>query len=638
MIVRYNLDFLIAALILLVLLWLYSQRKKKLEDINSMIFRCFILVGMADVLLDLTCTAIILKQDTSLNAILGICLHLFYLIQMTFPYAFLGYVQSLRTGIDVRIRKVMCLAAVPFAVMILLVLTNPWHEMLFYFDEMGQYTWGPWYMASYVYVLLYILYAVADSIVYRRQLGERKLRIIWSFLAVTGTCIAVQAFYPVLLMTGFGLALGISVLYLTINNPSGYEDSLTGALDNLYFSLWMQEQMNCGKSWNLLSVDLREIKRINKVYGGVVGDDLLCYVVERLKKISGSEYVFRLTGKRFLLLASSLEEYERKRLAVQKFFEEGFRIRGELIHPEVVICGVRGNAVFKKSVTLLEYMDYLVSLAPGGEKMIVIQGHDKTLQDFFYEREIELFLGTAVAEDLFEVYFQPVYSIRNGRYITLEALSRLRHPHLGPVPPDVFIGIAEKSGQIVDLGYLQFRRICRFVKAHPEIMEYVENIKINLSPVELLKDGYAQKLIELLEEYELPGSLFQVEITETVATEYSDSMYRAVSRFVEAGMGLCMDDFGAGYANLNSVLRLPFTVVKLDRSLLEGICEEEQKALFYHSIVAVLQNVGYYVVAEGAETEEEVRCLKDWGVDMVQGYYFSPPVPAEKILGVLKKV
>ena len=99
-----------------------------------------------------------------------------------------------------------------------------------------------------------------------------------------------------------------------------------------------------------------------------------------------------------------------------------------------------------------------------------------------------------------------------------------------------------------------------------------------------------------------------------------------------------MDDFGAGYANLNTVLKFPFTVVKLDRSLLEGICYQEQKGLFYRSIVAVLQSVGYFVVSEGVETQEQLDLLTKWGVDMVQGYYFSPPVAENKIFDVLKNM
>lgn len=95
---------------------------------------------------------------------------------------------------------------------------------------------------------------------------------------------------------------------------------------------------------------------------------------------------------------------------------------------------------------------------------------------------------------------------------------------------------------------------------------------------------------------------------------------------------MCLDDFGSGYANLNAVLRIPFSAVKMDRSLLMNVCTDKQAALFYHSIVMTMQHMGYKVIAEGAETEEEVKLLKKWGVDMIQGYYFSKPLDKKKLL------
>ena len=258
------------------------------------------------------------------------------------------------------------------------------------------------------------------------------------------------------------------------------------------------------------------------------------------------------------------------------------------------------------------------------------------MEGFQYEQEIEHYLKSAIEEDLFEVYYQPVYSIEKSEFVTLEALSRLRHPRLGMVAPDIFINIAEKSGQIGNIGYLQFRKICRFVSEHEEIMDKIQNVKVNLSPVELLNYGHCRKMIDVIREFGLPFSYFQFEITETVATEYIEELYKVVSEFQKVGVELCLDDFGSGYANLNTILRLPFSSIKLDRSLLKGICEDSQIASFYKNIVAILQSMGYKIVSEGVETEEEMNLLSGWGVDMIQGYYFSKPLSEHEILELLR--
>lgn len=234
----------------------------------------------------------------------------------------------------------------------------------------------------------------------------------------------------------------------------------------------------------------------------------------------------------------------------------------------------------EKEDVLLAYIEYLISLVKRADETVVIQSDDRILEGFRYEKEVEHFLKTAVDKDLFEVYYQPVFWIKEDRYITLEALSRLKHPCMGMIPPDVFIGIAERQGLIAQIGLLQFRRVCRFIKENEYMMKRIKNVKFNLSPSELLKPGHSQLLINIVKEYELSPKYFQFEITETVATEYSESFCKAVEDFTNAGIGLCLDDFGSGYANLNTVLRLPFDVVKMDRSLLTGITCDKQAAVF----------------------------------------------------------
>lgn len=157
-------------------------------------------------------------------------------------------------------------------------------------------------------------------------------------------------------------------------------------------------------------------------------------------------------------------------------------------------------------------------------------------------------------------------------------------------------------------------------------MQKIRNVKFNLSPSELMKPGYSHVLIGIIQEYGLDPEYFQFEITETVATEYSESFCTSIDDY------MCLDDFGSGYANLNAVLRIPFSAVKMDRSLLSGISNDPQAAAFYRSIVMIMQHMGYKVIAEGAETEAEVKLLEKWGVDMIQGYYFSRPLNTRDLL------
>ena len=632
----YNMDFLAAALIFLLLIFYHFLGQRKVYSTNSHIFTFFIVLGITDILFDILCTVLISMERPELSGLTRLALTMLYLMQAALPYAMFCYTQTLRECSENRRKKNMAIGGIPFALLVLLIFANVKLGALFQVDKAGEYIRGDLYMLMYGYALGFVLLIALDSMVHYQELGRRKFLVIWEFLVVTGICVIIQARHNDLLMTGFGVGLGITVLFLTINNPYGYTDNLTGVFDKQFFGQWIKSEAKQNEKWNLLTVDLVQLKRINKIYGASVGDQLLIRVAKELQDLPDAPKVFRVSGNRFALPIRTLAEYEKDRGRIQTLFRDGFRIENNVIYCPGVICGILDAQKMKKSDTLQAYVEYLVSLAPDSEETLLIQDTDKTMEGFRYEQEIEQFLNSAIEQDLFELYYQPVYSFRKEGYITLEALSRLRHPTMGPVSPEIFIGIAEKNGQIADIGYLQFCRMCRFIKQNEWIMQRIQNVKFNLSPLELLKPGYCHTLIEVIREFDLSPSYFQFEITETVATDYCDKLYQSVSEFQEAGIGLCLDDFGSGYANINTVLKLPFSSIKLDHSLLAGICEDKQIASFYRSIVSVLKNLGYSVIAEGVENEEEVELLHQWGVDMIQGYYFSPPVSGEEIVEKLK--
>lgn len=350
------------------------------------------------------------------------------------------------------------------------------------------------------------------------------------------------------------------------------------------------------------------------------------------REITDSVQIFRITGNCFLAVLDSLTDYEKARDGIEEFLKKPFFIENEKVSFHAAICGIMNAEKLEKEDSILSYIEYMISLIQNRQDTVLIQSDSKILEGFRYEQEVEHFLQKAVKEDLFEVYYQPVYSIKNQDFITLEALSRLKHPVLGMIPPDVFIGIAEKQGMISAVGCLQLHKVCRFIKEHEYIMKRIRNVKFNLSPSELMKPGYSHVLIGIIQGYGLDPGYFQFEITENVATEYSESFCTAIDDFAEVGIHMCLDDFGSGYANLNAVLRIPFSAVKMDRSLLSGVSSDPQTATFYRSIVMILQHMGYKVIAEGAETEKEVKLLEKWGVDMIQGYYFSRPLCEEKLL------
>lgn len=630
----FNLDFLFAGLTLLILIFYHFGNRKKLDSISSHIFHYFIIMALADVSFDIICSLLMMRQSAALVAVTMASLTIFYILQLAMPLSLLVYAQTLRNTSMEKIKKDLILWFIPPALILVLIIANCWNGLLFSIDSSGVYHNGPLYMLMYYYALLYAGVLALLTIVHKKELSKENTAVLWEFLIIEAGCVAIQAYHGEYLMTGFGISVGVTVLFLTIGNPNTYVDHMTGAFDKRYFDKWFSEQQAKKKPIHVVAVNLMRLKQVNRVFGDDIGDQLLIEITQALQELGPYVRVFRISGNSFFLTMQMLADYEQTRDKVMNYFQRNFQVKGRSTPFPVTVCGVIHGERLPEN-TFIAYVDYMTSLVKDAKETVLIQSDEKILSGFLYEQEIDLFLSEAVEKDLFEVYYQPIYSLESGRYTTLEALSRLWHPALGYVPPDVFITRAEKTGHILQIALLQFRRICRFIKENEQIMGQIQNVKFNLSPVEILDYGHIQALVDIIREYGLPFSYFQFEITETVATEYSARLYDVLDLLLETGVSLSLDDFGSGYANLNTVLKLPFSCIKMDRSLLRGLNEDAQVAFFYHSLVSMLHEMNFQIVSEGVETEAEKEKLHAWGVDMIQGYYFSRPLSGQDIVKLL---
>lgn len=631
----YNADFLIAAVIILLLVLRNFLDQKRAEDLNSRVFLFFAVIGILDVIAELVSNYYITSGDGDFGLAAVVTTTIFYLFQALLPYALLCYIMTLHDNKLISVKK-MLLAGLATILLASIVLTNPFTEKLFYFDVSAGYVEGPWYRLMYYSALFHLAVILILVISWRKEFGPQKTKVILDILILCGCGVVIQLLYYPLLMTGFGMSLGILALFLTINNPNANRDSLTGVYNHLYLTRRSDELIAAGKSFHIITIYLYQLKHINKVAGVEGGDYILQLTAKKMEELCGSR-VFRITGKRFLVLTMSLQEYEYYITQIKKMFETDMQMDADSSKPAtpVILSGIVHGQKLGASGLMLEYAEYLESLSMQNGMIEVIQDDQQTMDGFLYNKKVEQYLHTAIAQDLFEVYYQPVYSTEKNDFVTLEALSRLHHPELGWIAPDVFIQIAEKNHMIEQITDLQFKRICMFINEHRDLMKKLFNIKVNLSSLDLMRSDCSSHFIRMMDDMDIHHDWIQFEITETVATEYNAGLGMVVDGFMAAGVRLCLDDFGSGYANLNTVMRLPFSAIKIDRTLLFDICNDKKRAMFYQSIIETFHRMGYSIVSEGVETEEEMSLLSSWGVDMIQGYYFSRPLPVEELLKLL---
>ena len=631
----YNADFLIAAVVILLLVLRNFLDQKRAEDLNSRVFLFFAVIGILDVIAELVSNYYITSGDGDFGLAAVVTTTIFYLFQALLPYALLCYIMTLHDNKLISVKK-MLLAGLATILLASIVLTNPFTEKLFYFDVSAGYVEGPWYRLMYYSALFHLAVILILVTSWRKEFGPQKIKVILVILILCGCGGVIQLLYYPLLMTGFGMSLGILALFLTINNPNANRDSLTGVYNHLYLTRRSDELIAAGKSFHIITIYLYQLKHINKVAGVEGGDYILQLTAKKLEELCGSR-VFRITGKRFLVLTMSLQECEYYITQIKKRFETDMQLDADSSKPAtpVILSGIVHGQKLGTSGLMLEYEEYLESLSLQNGMIEVIQDDQQTMDGFLYNKKVEQYLHTAIAQDLFEVYYQPVYSTEKNDFVTLEALSRLHHPELGWIAPDVFIQIAEKNHMIEQITDLQFKRICMFINEHRGLMKKLFNIKVNLSSLDLMRSDCSSHFIRMMDDMDIHHDWIQFEITETVATEYNAGLGMVVDGFMAAGVRLCLDDFGSGYANLNTVMRLPFSAIKIDRTLLFDICNDKKRAMFYQSIIETFHRMGYSIVTEGVETEEEMSLLSSWGVDMIQGYYFSRPLPVDELLKLL---
>lgn len=632
----YNMDFLIAAMVILLLILWYFWGQKRAENLNNQVFFFWTVLGIMDVTAELISTYYITSGRGKFGIMALLTTTVFYLLQALLPYTWICYIQTLHEKKIISPKK-MLLSGVPTFCLISVILTNPFTEKLFYFDLSAGYIKGPWYMLMYYSALGHFVAAFILILIWKEELGSRKVKILLEILIIVVGGVVIQLLYHPLLTTGFGMSLGVLALFITINNPYANTDSLTGLYNHLYLTKKGNELIAAGKSFHIITIYLYQLKHVNKIAGIEGGDYILQSTAKKLSDLCGKK-IFRITGKRFLILASSLEEYEHYLSRLKRMFDVNIKMDVEeknLTIP-IIISGIINAEKLSDCNSVLEYAEYLESLSTQNGLTEVIQDDRQTMNGFLYNKRVEQYLHTAINEDLFEIYYQPVYSTRENRFITLEALSRLHHPELGWIAPDVFIQIAEKNHMIEQITDLQFHRVCRFLNENGRLMKQLLNVKVNLSSLDLMRNDCSGHFIRIMDKYGIPHEWIQFEITETVATEYNASLGIIVEEFLNAGIRLCLDDFGSGYANLNTVMKLPFSIIKLDRSLLYEICHDNTRAMFYQSIVETFHKMNYHIVSEGVETKEEVELISGWGVDMIQGYYFSKPLPETELLRIMQ--
>ena len=378
-------------------------------------------------------------------------------------------------------------------------------------------------------------------------------------------------------------------------------------------------------------IDLDRFKTINDTLGHPIGDKLLKEVASRLKTvIRPGDMITRFGGDEFVVLQVGTERYQDAKWLAQRLartLKDPFEIDGHRIDIGASIGiamapmdGVDADQLLKKADMAL----YAAKNGGGGDHRFFALEMEEAAQE---RRALELDLREALASDQFQLYFQPLVDLRTGRVTTCEALMRWKHPTRGMVPPAVFIPIAEETGLIITLGEWALQRACAEAANWPKSVK----VAVNLSPVQFRDRGLALHVVSALAKSGLPAQRLELEVTERLLLEDSDGTLAAMEQLKNLGVSISLDDFGTGYSSLNYLRKFPFQKIKIDQSFIQGLGEERDAQAIIGAVAGLGASLDKTVVAEGIETEEQMRQVKAHGCHEGQGHLFGAPMSAETI-------
>lgn len=630
----YDVDYEICTIVFLIFLIIMSSTKKRLENFQSKMFKVYVIGTFTNVCLDvITCYTIEYYKIVPvwLNYLLNA---VFLAVQFLIPTIFTMYVYSRTEKIKKNRSHFLQIMYLPAVFGVLLVITNIWTDYIFYFDETG-YHHGKLHIYLYINAIIYAVGTLIYTVAFRKILKRNQCLFVCAMIAVALIPTLIQFVFPNYMLSGVGTALSVYMMYLTNENLVVYVDSTTGALNREAFTFHVNESLKRGMPEQIFILALDNFKIINEIYGMEGGNQLMRMLVSALQKEYSDSQVFRFGGDTFAVTIGETTEAVRELDSIRRILRKPWRIGETEVELSACICLV--HSIHHDEENLIRAMEYAVAQAKAIGKGQFFEVDEQAVGDMVRKTAIEQAIVSAIESGQFEVHYQPIFDTHTRRFHSMEALARLNVPGYGYVSPEEFIRIAEQNGTIIQIGILVLDEVCRFIKQYNLRDKGIEFVEVNLSVVQCMQENIYQDIQEVLKRYNIPPDMINLEITESAAAYSEERLIRNMARLSLMDITFSLDDYGSGYSNVNYLVDLPFSIVKLDKYIVWAALKKVTSRKVLENTISMFKDINLKVVAEGIEDLEMEDMVTAMGADYLQGYYFSKPVPKEQLVECLEE-
>lgn len=549
----------------------------------------------------------------------------YYLLRLLFHHIYQQRRQRIFTGI------LFVLYLFYFA----LILYNLHSGILFYFNEDRVYCRGPLINVGYGIMGIQLLMLVYVTLRYRKSVSLPMRRVMRILPPIILLLTVYQLLYPDVLFNGGIIVAANIILMVNFQSRRIEQDTLTSSGSRNSFHQELTLRLGGHQHFQVIIISIHKFGSINHRYGHEKGDHLLYEIALWLERLHRSGNSYRVGNVDFTLLVPYTGMVSSRKLldTICQRFSQPWDVDGTSVILDTTFADLICTDQDWDATDIMEFLDFSLSLAKDRPDRTV-RFDEAVYRRMEQRNQIIKRMQQAVRENLFQVWYQPIYHCATGKFAMAEALVRMMDSEGNLISPSIFIPLAEQHGLINEIGSITLLNAGRLLEnTDPEQLKVVS---VNLSMQQFMSADLVSDLQALTERFHFDPSRLKLELTERVLSEDIPRMKQMMTELQQMGFLFSLDDFGIGYSNLSTVLDYSFSSIKLDKSLIQGYSDNKQSAFIVNAMLDLFHHMGCQVVAEGVETEAQAQALISRGADWIQGFYYAKPMPEAEFLQFLR--
>ncbi|MCM1267158.1 MAG: EAL domain-containing protein [Bacteroidales bacterium] len=494
------------------------------------------------------------------------------------------------------------------------------------------YSAGPAVLVTYAFAGSFLISNAIFTIRNQKLGNPRRTQVILIWMGMWVAAAVVQFLNNDLLLVGYAGALGVLVIFFRLENPEYLTDRVTGLYNHDALLFYARKLYGGGKKFAVMSVWWS--LGLGQADENQREEVAMRAFAKRLPKFERTK-VFKMADDEVWLVFETPEDAERHLEKIRSFVEYGRKEIGGIAQTEYTY--LPDTTLVRDHQEMVQLMQYARWKSRDHGTANFKRVDSEFVEQMRQEKRMEQMLEDAMQENRIEVFYQPIYSTRQKKFVSAEALVRMRDREGHLVPPGAFISVAEANGKILPLGEIVFDKVCRFFTAERLEQYGLHYIEVNLSVIQCGYSELADDYIAIMEKYQIDPKHINLEITESASMAAKKTLLENMRRLMEYGVYFSLDDFGTGQSNLNYIVDMPVNIVKFDREMSQAFFRDEKAKYVMNAAMQMIHGMKLKIVSEGIETKEQYLAMEELDIDYIQGYYFSKPLPEREFLTFLQE-